>query len=128
NSGRLSVPCVYEGSPLNSRDALPGGPDRTRPGACCPDAPLGDGFLLDRLRGNAFTLLAIDQDPPDVPGLAILTLGTADDPTGALADRYLGNSTGALYLIRPDQHVAARWDDATPDDIAAAVARATGKD
>ncbi|MBT8425904.1 MAG: FAD-dependent oxidoreductase [Silicimonas sp.] len=128
NSGRLSVPCVYEGSPLNSRDALPGGPDRTRPGASCPDAPLGDGFLLDRLRGNAFTLLAIDQDPPDVPGLAILTLGTADDPTGALADRYLGNSTGALYLIRPDQHVAARWDDATPDDIAAAVARATGKD
>ncbi|GAB5374347.1 MAG: FAD-dependent oxidoreductase [Acuticoccus sp.] len=40
NSGRLSVPAVYDGSPLNGEDALVGGPARTRPGAPCPDAPV----------------------------------------------------------------------------------------
>ncbi|KDB02584.1 FAD-dependent oxidoreductase, partial [Defluviimonas sp. 20V17] len=52
NSGRLSVPCVHDGSPLNTADALPGAPARTRPGAPCTDAPLGEGFLLDRLGGG----------------------------------------------------------------------------
>ncbi|MEY8840881.1 FAD-dependent oxidoreductase, partial [Cribrihabitans sp. XS_ASV171] len=58
NSGRLSVPCTYDGSPLNSADAM-GGPERTRPGSPCPDAPLGDEFLLPKLAGK-FTLLTID--------------------------------------------------------------------
>ena len=52
------------GLSLNGPDAL-GGPERTRVGSSCADAPLGEGFLLDRLKGE-FTLLAIDADPPDV--------------------------------------------------------------
>jgi 3-(3-hydroxy-phenyl)propionate hydroxylase len=60
NSGRLSLPCTYEGSPLNSADAL-NGPERSAPGSPCPDAPLGDGYLLPQL-ADRFTLLTINAD------------------------------------------------------------------
>lgn len=124
NSGRLSVPCIYDGSPLNSADSLPGGPAQTRPGAPCPDAPLEDGFLLGRL-GTNFVLLAIGQGAPGVPGLNSLSIAAPNAETRA---RYLGTANRALYLIRPDQHVAARWETATPTEIEAALSRATGKE
>ena len=113
NSGRLSVPCTYDTSPLNGEDALVGGPARTRVGSACTDAPIGDGFLLGHL-GDDFVVLAIDTDAPDgidVDGTTLRTLrvSTEDDPTGALALRYLGDAKSAVYLIRPDQHVTARW-------------------
>jgi len=125
NSGRLSVPCTYDGSPLNTPDALPDGPARTRPGSPCPDAPLGDGFLLDQLRGG-FKLLAFNCDAPDDITETVTAKRITLPATGALAERYLGANTSALYLIRPDQHVAARF--ATYDDaqIRAALRRATG--
>jgi 3-(3-hydroxy-phenyl)propionate hydroxylase len=123
NSGRLSVPCIHDGSPLNGPDALPGGPARARPGAPAPDAPLGDGFLLDKLNAG-FALLAIDTDAPDVPGVPVIRLTAQDNPD--LAARYLGDAPGAVYLIRPDQHVVARWAKADADQIAAAIARAKG--
>lgn len=131
NSGRLSVPCVYDGSPLNGADALEGGPERARPGAPCPDAPLGDGFLLDRL-GGGFALLTIDAEAPDTIELhGIMTsriaVSAGDDPSGALAERYLGSVPGAVYLIRPDQHVAARWPAYGEAAVKAAIARATGR-
>ncbi|MCI5074787.1 FAD-dependent oxidoreductase [Oricola sp.] len=131
NSGRLSVPCVYDGSPLNGPDGLAGGPARTRPGAPCPDAPLGDAYLLDRL-GDEFQLLAIDADVPDSVedcGIAAsaLRISSADDPTGDLAARYLGDATSAVYLLRPDQHVAARWTDYDEAAVKAALRTATGR-
>lgn len=131
NSGRLSVPCVYDGLSLNGPDLL-NGPDRTRVGAPCADAPLASGFLLDRLGGH-FTLLAINTDAPEVintGGLPVdvVSLKTpADDPTGAVVARYLGSADQALYLIRPDQHVAARWPKAEPAEIAAAIRMSTGQ-
>ena len=109
NSGRLSVPCVYDGFPLFVEDALEG-PARSRPGAPCPDAPVAQGYLLDLL-GGGFTLLAIDCQAPDgleEAGITVETLRIAD-PGADLAERYLGEAPGALYLIRPDQHVAGRW-------------------
>ena len=132
NSGRLSVPCVYDGSPLNTPDALAGGPARTRPGAPCPDAALGSGFLLDRL-GNRFTLLCINTPAPAavaIDGVTAepLSVTTArDDPDGALAARYLGDAEAAVYLIRPDQHVAARWAGCDASAIKAALRRAIAK-
>ena len=63
NSGRLSVPCTYDGSPLNSEDRLDG-PARARPGSPCADAPFANGFLLDAL-GHEFKLLAINVDAPE---------------------------------------------------------------
>ena len=132
NSGRLSQPCTYDGSRLNTPDALPGGPARTRPGSPCPDAPLRDGFLLNQL-GGEFTLLCLDAAAPErieEDGVAAtrLALSAADDAEGALAARYLGEAGSAVYLIRPDQHVAARW--AAYDEAAcrAALRRACGKD
>ncbi|WP_375261952.1 FAD-dependent oxidoreductase [Palleronia sp.] len=124
NSGRLSAPSIYDWSPLNTPDELSGGPAAARPGAPCPDAPLEDDFLLGKL-GNGFTLLAIGQDAPDIAGVRVLRI---DTPPAEIVDRYLGSATRALYLIRPDQHVAARWETATTPQIEQALDRATGKD
>lgn len=123
NSGRLSVPSVYDGSPLNGPDAL-AGPARTRPGAPCPDAPLGAGFVLDHLKGQ-FTLLAIGINAPAVQGVATLIIDAAD-VSPELRERYLGDAACALYLIRPDQHVTARWGDADAADITKALNTAMG--
>lgn len=132
NSGRLSVPCTYDGLSLNGPDALPGGPARTRVGSACPDAPLGNEFLLRGL-GGGFTLLTIGADAPeslDEDGIPLrrLALTEADDPTGAIRERYLGTADRAVYLIRPDQHVAARWDHYDETAVRAALRRACGKD
>ncbi|EDZ47217.1 monooxygenase family protein [Rhodobacterales bacterium Y4I] len=131
NSGRLSVPCTYDGSPLNSADALDG-PDRTRPGSPCPDAPLGDGFLLDKL-GDKFVLLTIDADAPDViveEGIEVtrLALSIKDDKSLALQQRYLGKHESGVYLIRPDQHVAARRPSFDENQFRHAIRRAIGKE
>ncbi|TNJ41109.1 FAD-dependent oxidoreductase [Phaeobacter sp. B1627] len=132
NSGRLSLPTVYDGSVLNSGDRLPGADAGTRPGAPCPDAPLGDGFLLPQL-GHGFTLLTLNADAPDVveeAGLTIprLAVTTDADETGALAARYLGTAGSAVYLIRPDQHVAARMETYDDGAIRAALRRAIGQE
>ena len=121
NSGRLSVPCTYDKSALNSEDAMPDGPRRTRPGSPCPDAPIGDGFLLDRL-GGRFTVLAIGAVAEPVqegPTSADLLHFPAEGP---LAERY----GQGVYLIRPDQHVAARWEGFDAESIRTAIRRATG--
>ncbi|MGG7568173.1 FAD-dependent oxidoreductase [Rhodovulum sp. DZ06] len=131
NSGRLSVPCVYDGLPLNGPDALSGGPERTRPGAPCPDAPLGGGFLLDAL-GGRFQLLTIDAEAPqelteDGVTAVRVAVSAADDPSGALAARYLGDAPSGVYLLRPDQHVAARWDRYDEAAVRAAIRTACAK-
>ena len=41
-----------------------------------------------------------------------------DAPGEALRERYLGQARRAVYLIRPDQHVCARWSDASDIDLA----------
>ncbi len=132
NSGRLSVPCTYDGGPLNGEDALGGGPARTRPGAPCPDAPVGEGFLLGRL-GDGFRLLTIDAEAPERVEAAGVTatrlaLSAADDPSGALAARYLGGAASAVYLLRPDQHVVARWAAFDEGAVAAALRHACGQE
>ncbi|PXW70794.1 3-(3-hydroxy-phenyl)propionate hydroxylase [Loktanella sp. PT4BL] len=129
NSGRLSVPCVYDGLSLNGPDEL-NGPARSRVGASCADAPVADGFLLEQLGGD-FTVLALNTAPSDVAdvdGIAVRTIRLDtrhDDPTGAIAARYLGDEPCGIYLIRPDQHVVARWAVADAADIKAAVRTAT---
>ncbi|MEE2816652.1 MAG: FAD-dependent oxidoreductase [Pseudomonadota bacterium] len=131
NSGRLSLPCTYEGSPLNSADAL-NGPERSAPGSPCPDAPLGDGYLLPQL-ADRFTLLTINADAPDSfeeAGITVhrLALSTQDDKTRALRERYLDDNDSAVYLIRPDQHVAARRPSFDDSQFRAALRRAIGKE
>jgi 3-(3-hydroxy-phenyl)propionate hydroxylase len=126
NSGRLSVPCTYDGSRLNGADdaALP---PRSRPGSPCPDAPLGDGWLLNKL-GAGFTLMTIDAAGEDVAahGLKVAHLSLSAKTNEALRTRYLGDAPAAVYLIRPDQHVAARWQTYDASKVKAALARAIG--
>ena len=127
NSGRLSVPCVYDNMTLFAEDALQG-PDVTRPGAACTDAQVEEGFLLDHLQGN-FTILVIGGDtPPDALAASVTTdIVYIAHPTDALRARYLGDAPQAVYLIRPDQHVVARWPGFEPQKINSALDRATGK-
>jgi 3-(3-hydroxy-phenyl)propionate hydroxylase len=130
NSGRLSVPSTYVGSPLNGPDNLMM-PLQTRPGAPAVDAPTDKGWLLDRLDGR-FRLLTVDAEAPkrvwvgDVE-ISRLALSSASSPGAFLKERYLGAAGGAVYLIRPDQHVAARWEGYDQAAVEAALIKATGR-
>lgn len=129
NSGRLSVPCTYDGSPLNGPDA-PSLPERTRPGSTVVDAPFDDEWLLDRLTGD-FVLLGIGCDVAsdlDIDGIPVRGISVRRDKVSReLRERYLGSAETAVYLIRPDQHVAARWLDFDRSEIETAFAKAIGK-
>jgi 3-(3-hydroxy-phenyl)propionate hydroxylase len=145
NSGRLSQPAVLEGSPLNGPD-VSDFPRLSRPGAACPDAPVmragRSGWLLDEL-GQGF--VGLYRPPrgrlPDpvataaerwrrraVP-LSLLAVGEAPaavvETEGFIASRY-GGEPGSFILIRPDQHVAARFRAFDPEAVEAALARALG--
>ncbi|MCB1456557.1 MAG: FAD-dependent oxidoreductase [Nitratireductor sp.] len=129
NSGRLSVPCVYDSSALNGPDEgdLPA---RTRPGSPVVDAPVRDGWLLDAL-DSRFHLLAInaaDAAPIEEAGFGVPVIRLSSAGVGAVGERYLGNEKSAVYLIRPDQHVAARWRKFNEKAIRKALRRALGEE
>ena len=126
NSGRLSVPCIYDTSPLNGENE-DGFPTNLRPGASAMDAPLKDGWLLEKL-GGRFQLLTINVDAPEtieVDGIIIERL--ALDNTESLAQRYLGKNQSAVYLMRPDQHVVARWTDFDAEKVCEALNRSIAR-
>ncbi|MBV9078803.1 MAG: FAD-dependent oxidoreductase [Methylobacteriaceae bacterium] len=134
NAGRLSRPCSLATSALQTPDdGTVAGP--MAPGLACLDAPLADlagrpTWLLAEL-GHDFVLLAFPErgaDRPAVPGCRTLAISTEPregafhDRDGLAAARY-GGAPGVTYLIRPDQHVAARWSGFDPAAVAAALAR-----
>ena len=144
NSGRLSTPAVLAGSPLNSPDRdtdFPVGPGAMVPGAPAIDAPVagGDGAWLLRYLERGFTLLSFGHVPDaDVTALTsrpvpvqVVQVGgepaagvrRVDDIEGLCASRYAARP-GTCFLIRPDQHVAARWRRFDRDAVDAALARA----
>jgi 3-(3-hydroxy-phenyl)propionate hydroxylase len=137
NSGRLSTATTLCDSALNTPDghAFAGA---MVPGAPATDAPvtLADGkesWLLAQL-GTGFTVLAAVADAGDLVdidghGLDVKVLRVqvegADlrDPQGLLASRY-DLQPGTVYLLRPDQHVCARWRRADAAQVGAAIRRA----
>ena len=127
NSGRLSQPCAYDDFALFGEDAL-GGPAVSRPGTACPDGPVEDGFLLDHL-GGGFTLLALGGDAPEAVSAGGVTAQPVhiSAPSTEVAARYLGEATQAVYLIRPDQHVVARWNSFDAAAVTKALNTAIGK-
>ncbi|MFM9851057.1 MAG: FAD-dependent oxidoreductase [Hyphomicrobiaceae bacterium] len=126
NSGRLSVPTAYEVSPLSSLDGF--APDDTpalRPGAAAADAPAGNGWLLAALGGD-FCQVSFARHPGNAPhdanGTTEVRHVTVTDEMACM--RYGAADEPATYLIRPDQHVAARWRHAAPEEIVVAYRRA----
>ncbi len=126
NSGRLSVPAVLRLSPLNTpdRDAFGGA---MVPGAPAVDAPLeGGGWLLRQLAGNGFKALVFEGDGTAVEAGAegLVPVELIPLPAqGLVAERYDARP-GTVYLLRPDQHVCARWRAPTAADVAGALRRA----
>ena len=146
NSGRLSIPATLIGSPLNTldADAFEG---RMVPGAPAVDAPvqLADGrrsWLLRQLGNNFTVLLALGEGSDELasrlrsnavgamPVSVITIAGGNDDRSadlrdveGLIADRY-DLQPGNAVLLRPDQHVCARWRRPGPADVRRAVRRA----
>jgi len=155
NSGRLSVPAHLTGSALNTPDSDPFA-GVMQPGAPLADAPVRDaqgqpGWLLahtgdrfqlllfvdtpDALDAATRTTLAalLDAPIPVQPLLVARQAGTAPagcsvvvDAQGAAARR-CDAQPGTAYLLRPDQHVAARWRTLDAAAVRTAVARATAQ-
>ena len=153
NSGRLSEATFYTESSLNTPDIdhftplLP-------VGAVAPDGPVAqDGhtcWWLSKLGGDFTLAFFCKTELPDErtlelvsnPGFHLLPVRCilvippeleGDIPPGIeyvldqdaiLATRY-DIRAGACYLIRPDQHIAARWREPDPGRIKAALLRAT---
>ncbi|WP_291009037.1 FAD-dependent oxidoreductase [Hydrogenophaga sp.] len=158
NSGRLSMPSFLVHSALNTPDSdafagdmVPGAPLDDAPVRVAGQ----DAWLLDQL-GNRFVLLAF-ADRVEAIGGALATLReqsaalaaqaipvqviwvlahageapadmvTLQDRDGLIAQR-LDARPSSAYLIRPDQHVAARWRAFDANRLQAALRRATGQD
>jgi 3-(3-hydroxy-phenyl)propionate hydroxylase len=124
NSGRLSTAVSYPSIPLNTPDI-----DRwnggVSPGSPALDAPLGEGWLLDRL-GGRFVVLADGWHDPELDDAEIIDLAAMDPSSLELLRGRYDLQPGSAYLIRPDQYVAARWREPSRECIAAAVRRAKG--
>jgi 3-(3-hydroxy-phenyl)propionate hydroxylase len=153
NSGRLSLPTTYRGSPLNSADtdSFAGA---MVPGAPCTDAPItiqGNPRWLLSLLGNEFSglyfsgedgvsskaleelncLLHMDIPVRPIivasPGMPVPKAGgltVIEDTQGLMKERF-DATPGTFYLLRPDQHVCARWRALDAEKIRAAVSKAT---
>src|SRR5690606_7483762 len=92
------------------------------------DSALPEAAVLQQLS-------ALQEDPVGVKAVLVLAPALAHreppplawvvDHQMTLARRY-DAVQGACYLIRPDQHIAARWRDVDVPRIRAALKRATG--
>ena len=127
NSGRLSAPCSLAGLSLQTTTTGDGG---VMPGFACPDAPLRSAegkmtWLLHHLGGTFRVLVCERATAPEIAGLESFQIGKdVMDTDGLFAARY---GQEFVYLIRPDQHVAARFSAPTSAAILAAWARARGQ-
>ena len=142
NSGRLSTPALLRDSPLNTPDQhdFAGGPV---PGAVAPDAPVAkddrDRWLIEEL-GQEFALLvfgeaggaeaALARLGRPTPSVRLVTIGREGESGAMLTDRKgvafrrYDAARGAAYLLRPDQHVAARWRQVDATALGAALQKA----
>ena len=147
NSGRLSLPATLHDSVLNTPDVdvFQG---RMVPGSAALDAPVqlsgGDAsWLLGHLSAG-FTLLvyaaevdAAFEASDTSAECAIRQIAQASEGTSSLPDALIDRDgliakrydmqPGTAYLLRPDQHVCARWRRVTPEKLQAALNRALVK-
>jgi 3-(3-hydroxy-phenyl)propionate hydroxylase len=147
NSGRLSVPATLHASPLNTADVhgdvFEG---RMVPGAVAADAPLASRdragepeWLLRAVgTGNFAALVFGDGAAADRSARAVAEGASAADvqvavfqvpldDAHALATQRYDAQAGTVYLLRPDQHVCARWRQPDARAIRAALDRALAR-
>ena len=133
NSGRLSVPATLRHSPLNTPDCDDDFAGPQVPGAVLPDAPVlcngQPGWLL-RTLGPDFTLVVFGAAPAwahSLPQVKVLQIGTGvhdvQDAQGLVTQR-LDARPGTMVLVRPDQHLCARWRAASEAQVRQALAHA----
>jgi 3-(3-hydroxy-phenyl)propionate hydroxylase len=155
NSGRLSMPTTYRGSALDTPD-VDAFATTMAPGAPAADAPVQiDGrasWLLDHVGGRPAALYFVASDgaaraaeldrllqmAADATINVVVPAGAdagsiepdrftiAEDTAGLIAQRY-DATPGTLYLLRPDQHVAARWRHWDENAVAVALRRLQGQ-
>ena len=153
NSGRLSTATFLKESPLSTQDEPGFRSIATAPGAAAIDAPVQIGnrkaWLLETLRGGfhglyfgngalpheqaaALRELRAGPIPVHMLGIAspsgamVADIPTVVDAEGLVAKRYDARP-GTFYLLRPDQHVAARWRRFDPALVKSALDRATAR-
>ena len=130
NSGRLSVPCSLEGLSLQTAATSSEG---AAPGMACPDAAVtdraGTSWLLNHLGGEFVALTIGAAARGKVPkNLKEVHINTGPDDAGDLRDshgtvrRRFGENV--IYLVRPDQHIAARFSSDEADQLSIARDRA----
>ena len=155
NSGRLSSPHFYKDSPLNSIDDPSFKSKGARPGELSIDTSVFEGddsvWLLTEL-GTEFCLLIFVDEPvffsnkirqlrelacswkPKIK-MVFVSNREINNKNGALILSDKNNTCfkkwaanpGSVYLIRPDQYIAARWKDSPPlKEINCALEKAMG--
>ena len=138
NSGRLSVPATLRNSDQNTADT-----DTFTglmvPGAVAADAPFikaqAKDWLMRQMCETRFTALVFGDGPAAQAsrravadsGLSLNVVNVPLDAAHALAARRYDAQDGTTYMIRPDQHVSARWRNPTADALRAAHERALCK-
>lgn len=131
NSGRLSTASTYD-TPLSTPDEAPFA-GTAHLGVPLPDAPVHNAegapsWLLNEL-SDGFTVISQpggQAQPAPVANAALLVVGgNIHDVDGRMRQR-LDLMPGTTYVVRPDQHLAARFRDYDPEKITRAIARAMG--
>ena len=153
NSGRLSRPSTYRASALNTADSdrfagamVPGAPAADAPIAIQGEAGwllslLREGFTglyfgdeadipppvadaLHALAGMAIPVTPVVVKPAGTAAAGIDGIAVVEDAQGLARERF-DALPGTFYLLRPDQHVCARWRTFDPGQVRAAVQTAT---
>lgn len=126
NSGRLSVPTVLTMSTLTTPDIEPFAACAEL-GAPALDAPLeGGDWLLHHTRHGGFTALVFGE--AELAGEGYEVVRIADTAANRLAWERYDARDGTVYLLRPDQHICARWRHPRAQDLPAALARSLARE